>query len=56
MGLVESKSGVTPWVSFDSNPTWLDLLNEVRYVFELPLAPKILAVKIENSKKRLFYY
>ena len=51
MGIVESKSAVTPWVSFDSNQAWLDLENEVQYVSELPLDQKIPAVKVERSKK-----
>ena len=51
MGIVKGKSAVTPWVSFDSNQAWIDLKNEVQYVSELPLDPKIPAVKVEQSKK-----
>ena len=48
MGMVDSKSAVKPYVSFDSNQAWLELYNEVQYVSELPLDPKIQAVKVER--------
>ena len=56
MGVVEGKNTVTPWVSFDSNQARLEIQNELQYVSELPLDPKIPAVKVERSKKRPFYY
>ena len=54
MGVVEGKSAVTPWVSFDSNQAWLDLKNEVQYVSDFPLDQKIPAVKVERSKKNVY--
>ena len=51
MRVVEGKRAVTPWVSFDSNQAWLDLQNEVQYVSELQLDPRVTAVKVEQSKK-----
>ncbi len=48
MGVVEDKSAVMPCVYFDSFQAHLDLWNEVHYVFELPLDPKIPAVKFEH--------
>ena len=36
MGVVDSKSAVTPWVLFDSNQDRLDLWNDVQHVSELP--------------------
>ena len=51
MGVVESKSAVTPLSFKNSTAAWLDLWNEVHYVSELPLVPKIRAVKLDRSKK-----
>ena len=51
-GMVEGKSAVTHWISFGSYQAWLDL--EVKYVSEIPMDPKIPAIKFELSKKISF--